>query len=281
MFFTSINYILSFFPPTWAVSNKFSKLQFKKISIYETDCFHADNLRELLKISKRSVCCQKAEQIREILSQLVLKENIGEVDFDLKKLTNVIASKSLNEKDNPITMYHFGENIFHDKDIKKNTSYQSIENCINHISNSRSDYVFNIHYIAWENRYEWHNNGGSHHCAVAVFHANSLQKEYLIKAELTIEKIDLNIANSINEKYKIFILNYETPYDFYNCFPSRDQYIFLESASKILIFDKKNIKKNRKLISLLEAYDQQYILDFNRYLDSLIKASMNNCSHSV
>lgn len=266
--------MLKKFLPELYTTNKLLTLQLKEIDDVKIDCFHS---HDLCRFQSFRTYNQKAEHIANLIKSIIINSEQNDIQFDLRKLTNVSASKSLAWGYSYDSMYSFGRNLINVVDIvnqDNGKSFISIESCLNHMRYN-DEFVFRIDHVLWENRYVWLNDDGSHHCAIAIFYAENQHKELLVNASFRIQSLNQKVINEINEKYKIFVVSSKKYYELQNLI-SQYKPIFLEpqqSQNMLLVFEKNNQTPN-KLIRFLETYDQRYILDFNHHISNLLKKQL-------
>ncbi|NBK99937.1 MAG: hypothetical protein EOM50_18380 [Erysipelotrichia bacterium] len=266
--------MLKKFLPELYIINKLISLKLKGIDDVKIDCFHSDDLGRFY--SFRTYNHQR-EDIANLIKSVVKNNEPTNVKFDLRKLTNVISSKSLSWGYSFDTMYSFGRNLVNAVglvNIHNDKTFSSIENCFQDMR-CNDEFVFRIDHVLWENRYIWLNDGGSHHCATAIFYAENQHKELLVNASFRIQSLDKKAINEINGKYKIFVVSSKKYYELQKLI-SPYKPIFLEalqSQNMLLVFEKNNQLPN-KIIRFLETYDQRYILDFNNHISNLLKKQL-------
>ncbi len=274
IFLFFLNSMLKKFLPELYIVNKLISLKLEGIDDVKIDCFHSDDLGRFYSFRTYN---HQHEDIANLIKSVVKNNEPTNVKFDLKKLTNVISSKSLSWGYSFDTMYSFGRNLVNAVglvNIHNDKTFSSIENCFQDMR-CNDEFVFRIDHVLWENRYIWLNDGGSHHCATAIFYAENQHKELLVNASFRIQSLDKKAINEINGKYKIFVVSSKKYYELQKLI-SPYKPIFLEplqSQNMLLVFEKNNQLPN-KIIRFLETYDQRYILDFNNHISNLLKKQL-------
>jgi len=268
--------IKEYFPHFYTIENLLD-LQLEEIDSVKIDCFHRHDLGRFYSFKTYS---QKDEHIANLIKSIVNNSELKNVQFDLRKLTNATASKSLSWGYSYDSMYLFGRNLVNVVDMVNqygDKSFSTIESCLQDMRYN-DEFIFRIDHVLWENRYVWINDGGSHHCATAIFYAENQHKELLVNTSFCIQSLNKNAIKEINDKYKIFVISSKRYSKLQNNLSSYHP-IYLEplqSQNMLLIFEKDNNQVPDIIMRFLETYDQRYILDFNRYISNLLEKQLKN-----
>ncbi len=227
-------------------------------TVYEPklNSFNSDDLSSFIKIYSDGIYFHN-DEIQKLFSQLIFFERkVLNINLDLKSIDSVFASKSLGKDYD--TMYLFGKNVYVDRNDR-----WSFDECIKHIT---EDEPFDIYYYLWNDRYAWVNANGSHHLAVANFLATNEHIVHNLVCNVTIKKINNEIAIKILKDFEMFIIHNEIKYTLKKILGKDNILMYdLNSQNTLILFDKNN-QIFDKLIRLLKIIDNQYILNLNDYL---------------
>lgn len=225
---------------------------FKKYKIkykeFELNCFNSDNL--LFFINEKNI----------LFEDFFIKEEYSK-ELNLLKINSINSSKSKSSGYIFNDIYLFGKNIFLDR--KDNWEY---DDCIKHIKQRNR---FTINQYRWNDRYEWDNEDGSHHFAVANFLATNNKYEEILSCDVISVSINKQIVNNLLDNYEMFVLNIPSNYLKNILLNSTVEIINIKSGHTMVLFNK-NIVKNRKYIMLLQLINKKYVLYFNGYLKSIL-----------
>lgn len=236
------------------VYEKLFSIEFEHIDYPEIDCFHSNDLNKFIDINN-----DENNDIIGLFSNLI-KDEKELKNIDIKEIGSVTASKSNLAGSNFETLYFFGKDVY----INKKWDFQE---CVSYLNIEKD--ILSIHYYKWNNRYEWHNSGGSHHFAVAVFHAKNSNINHMINANVTIKYINEHVANEILNKYSIFVINSKNENSLRECFVENEIHFFNinYSTNVLAVFDKNNHNISA-YVKIFEQIDDKKILDFNKYLQN-------------
>lgn len=236
---------------------KLIDINFKKIYTPLIDCFDSDDLDVFINIENS----YKNDDVQTLFSKLI-KTHDENSQIDIKEIDSISSSKSKWDYSFD-SIYLFGKNVYVDRDCK-----WSFEKCITHIT-SRKD-ILDISYYSWNNKYTWHNSDGSHHFAVASFLATNEKIEHEFNCNLTIKKIDEEIAKNLLNTFDMFVIHQNCRYELNDCFDyDISMYDILHTTNTLVLFEKNN--NLDKYIKTLQKIDEKYILNLNAYLDERIK----------
>jgi hypothetical protein len=245
------------------IYEKLFSINFELINYPRLDCFHSNDLSNFVKINN-----YENKNFVDLFSNLI-KEKKEVKKINIKEVNSIMSSKSKSSGYSFETLYLFGKNIYLDRNNK-----WDFDECISHVLYKKN--VLDMYHYNWNDRYAWSNSDGSHHFAVAVFHAENENKIYIIDANVTIKYIDEHIANKILNIYSVFVINSKNENSLRECFKKEEIYIFniAHGNDSLVVFD----KSNRNIISyvrILELIDDKKILDFNKYLQNRLDCQIS------
>lgn len=246
-------------------------MDFETIDYPEINCFYSNDLNKFITISN-----YERGHIVNLFSNLI-KDREEQKKINIKDVSSIMSSKSKSSGYSFETLYLFGKNIYVDRNNK-----WDFGDCISHFMYKKD--VLDMYYYMWNGRYAWSNSDGSHHFAVAVFHAENANTNHMINTNMTIKYIDEYIANEILNKYSIFVINSKNENSLRECFIENEIHFFniKYSTNVLVVFDKSNHNISA-YVKIFEQIDDKKILDFNKYLQNKLdyqisknKKIMNN-----
>lgn len=236
---------------------KLSLIEFTPIELPLIDCFHSNDLIKFIKIG--GSFGGDVHEAGILLSKIVQKETLEVTKMDITSINSVSVSKSKSSGYSFGSLYEFGKSIYEERGDK-----WDIEECLAHIK-KRGD-VLDIVYYNWDGRYKWVNADGSHHFAVAIYHAINGGFPVEVDVRQTIKSINKSIAEELLKKYALFVINERNAYEirkFFNDDVASDFRVF-DSCNTLLAISRAN--SNSKQIKALENIDNRYVLNLNDYL---------------
>lgn len=222
---------------------------------------------------------QKQDDFISLLSNLFTQDEYKEIDdFDLGLVKSISCSRSNNETNyfaninlngsniNPKDIiYLFGFNTFQSMNDENGWDLKS---CIKHFQENE---ILEFTYYEWADWYEWDNNNGSHHFAVALYHLRSNQEKYKVKARIKIERLNQYNLKKLLEEYEIFMTHEDNVYKinslFKQIFTVQDYKNYELNNDKIYLIVFKKNKINNFVLNMLSKLDSKYFFHWNRELE--------------
>lgn len=251
------NICKKYFFQDYLLIEKLIDINFKIIDTPIIDCFESDDLDVFTNINSSYT----NDDIQILFSKLITTYE-EKSQIDIKQLNSIQSSKSKYNYSFD-SIYLFGREVYVNRDCK-----WTFEKCITHII-SRKD-ILDISYYSWNKKYTWHNSDGSHHFAVASFLATNEKIEHKFNCNLTINKIDEEIAKNLLNTFNIFVINQECRFELNDCFDENILMYDISHTTNTLVLFEKN-KSLDKYIKILQKMDEKYILNLNAYLEERIK----------
>lgn len=251
------NICKKYFFQDYLVIEKLIAINFKIIDNPIIDCFDSDDLNVFTNINSSYT----NDDIQTLFSKLITtyEENS---QIDIKQINSIEYSKSKYNYSFD-SIYLFGRDVYVDRDCK-----WTFEECIKHIMIKKD--ILDISYYAWNNKYTWHNSDASHHFAVASFLARNEKIEHEFNCNLTINKIDEEIAKNLLNTFDMFVIHQECRFELNDCFDENILMYDISHTTNTLVLFEKN-KSLDKYIKILQKIDEKYILNLNAYLEERIK----------
>lgn len=250
------------------VYEKLFSINFETIDYPEINCFYSNDLNKFISIKN-----YERGHIVNLFSDLI-KDRKEQKKINIKDVSSIMCSKSKSAGYDFENLYLFGKNVYVDRNDK-----WDFEECLSHFMYKKD--VLDMSYYMWNGRYVWINSDGSHHFAVAVFHAENANTNHMINANVTIKYIDESVANEILNNYSIFVISSKNENYLRECLGENEIHFFdiNDSTNILAVFDKSNHNISA-YVKIFEQIDEKKILDFNKYLqnklDYQISKNMNN-----
>ncbi len=248
------------FNQEYLIQDKILSIDFEDIGYPLLNCFKSNDMGVFTHIRSFN----RGEDFKKLFNGLTKKSEAVCSEIDIKKVSSLRSSKSKSSGRDFKTMYLFGKDVYVDRDDK-----WEFEDCISHVMNhlARDEPRLELFLYQWNGKYHWDNSGGSHHFAVASFHAQNNKIDYSFQANIIEISIDRGVANNLLVNYEMFIVCERSQHDLEECFNEKDICLFdVGYLNNVLVVFDKNNNSIKKHINLLKNLDSKKVLHFNRYL---------------